>query len=459
MKLVASFAAIVALGSASPAAAPSIAEQSVAAVMTAPPATNAVWPGYSLPERDWAVQDETGVYLVTRSQPPASFVARGRWYFRREPLPDFGAGFELQYPLGDLRIVAVRAKPSVEQTVSLLYHEAFHEFQRGWEDPASVVDYGTIGSFLPTQAASIEVERRILRDAIRAKGADPTLARRATAVRLLRSAGVTTEFIQAERRAERTEGLAAYVEARSVQLAFRKSPSAAVEDIGEQLAVPMRTFGGSPDERLIRTRGYGTGAAIALLLDRLAGDWKRRVPAEPLDALLAEAAGTPDPQTATEAHRRYGYDALLRDSPSPWGSLEVMSEPAFDRLRPYRLVLDLPAGARIGWSTAGSSFGGMHRPAPGVLLMPMVKSLAVNHAGVSMQVEQRPVKLAGSEFKVMRTVITVLLDEAPGLDGRRVEPGMDTSRSDLRLVGPGVTLTIAGAARVVSLNDRITITR
>ena len=90
-------------------AAPSVAERSVATILNAPAATNAIWPGFSLPDRDWAVQDESGVYLVTKTKPPDSFTKRDRWYFRQEPLPNFTAGFELDYRLGDLRLVAVRA--------------------------------------------------------------------------------------------------------------------------------------------------------------------------------------------------------------------------------------------------------------------------------------------------------------------------------------------------------------
>ena len=125
-------------------AAPSIAERSVAAVLNAPAATNAIWPGFSLPDRDWAVQDETGVYLVTKKSPPDSFTARDRWYFRQEPLPNFTAAFVLDYRLGDLSMVAVRAKRTVEETVALLYHESFHAFQKTWAASSPHLDYGSI---------------------------------------------------------------------------------------------------------------------------------------------------------------------------------------------------------------------------------------------------------------------------------------------------------------------------
>ena len=318
-------------------AAPSIAEQSVAMILNAPAATNAIWPGFSLPDRDWAVQDESGVYLITKTKPPDSFTTRGRWYFRPESLPNFTASYEKNYNLGRLSVVAVRATRTVEETITLLYHESFHAFQKTWVSASADVDYGVIQGLLPAHAASIEVERRALRDAIRSNGPVEPLAQEALAVRARRAAQVSADFVLAERQAERDEGLAKYVEARSVALALRKSAQTVIDDVGRQLAVPMRTFGGSPDERLIRTRAYGTGAAMALLLDGLGINWKSRATSEPLDRLLAEAVGTPQPQAADTAYRRYGYDRLLTESPSSWGGLAVMSESAFDALAPYRL--------------------------------------------------------------------------------------------------------------------------
>ena len=456
-KLIGSFAAVLVLTTVLSGAASSIAEQSVAAIMNAPVATNAVWPGFSLPDRDWAVQDETGVYLVTKKTPPDSFTARGRWYFRQEPLPNFTAGFEMNYRLGDLRLVAARARPSVERTVALLYHESFHVFQKTWAGLANPVDYGSIQNLLPAHAAGIEVERRALRDAIRSSGRIEPFAQQALAVRARRASQVSGDFVQAERHAERNEGLAAYVDARSAASALGKSARSAIDDIGRQLGIPMRTFGGSPDERLIRSRAYGTGAAMGLLLDRLGIDWKDRTTSEPLDRLLAEAVGTPEPQAAEAAYRRYGYERLLKESPSPWGALDVMNESAFDRLAPYRLVLDLPPGTQTGYGVSGAA--GMHRPAPRILLLPMVTRFSAKNDGVSVVIDERPVKLIRPETDAGRTTVIVLLAEPPALDGKRVVPGLDGVRSDIRLEGRGVTVTIAGTARVVSVSDRITISR
>ena len=64
-----SFAAVLPVRS----AAPSVGERVIALILDAPAATNAVWPGFSLPDRDWLLYDATGAYLVTKSAPPASF--------------------------------------------------------------------------------------------------------------------------------------------------------------------------------------------------------------------------------------------------------------------------------------------------------------------------------------------------------------------------------------------------
>ena len=377
----------------------------------------------------------------------------------QESLPNFTAGYEKTYNLGGLSVVAVRATRTVEETITLLYHESFHAFQKTWARSSPDVDYGSIQGLRPAHAASVEVERRVLRGALRSNEPIAPFAHQALAVRARRTSQASADFVLAERQAEQDEGLAKYVEARSVALALGKSAQTVIDDVGQQLAVPMRTFGGSPDERLIRTRAYATGAAMALLLDRLGINWKSRAISEPLDRLLAEVVGAPDPHAADTAYRRYGYERLLTESPSPWGGLEVMSESAFDALGPYRLILDLPPGAKMGWSltTSAKDDSGMHRPAPRVLLLPMAKRFTVNDDGVSVLVEQRPVKLIGQENETSRPIVTVLLAQPPALDGTRVEPGLDGTRSDFRLEGRGITVRIVGAARVVSFSDRMTI--
>ena len=70
-------------------------------------------------------------------------------------LPNFTAGYEKTYNLGGLSVVAVRATRTVEETITLLYHESFHAFQKTWARSSPDVDYGSIqGLDRPTRQAS-----------------------------------------------------------------------------------------------------------------------------------------------------------------------------------------------------------------------------------------------------------------------------------------------------------------
>src|SRR5262245_28999649 len=107
----------------------SIAERAIDLILDAPAATNAVWPGFSLPDRNWLVYDSVGTYLVTKSVPPASFEPKGRWFFRAGAPAGLNGTLNPDYRLGDLTVTAIPAGSSPERTASLVYHEAFHAFQ------------------------------------------------------------------------------------------------------------------------------------------------------------------------------------------------------------------------------------------------------------------------------------------------------------------------------------------
>src|SRR5688572_12124182 len=213
-------------------ASPSVAEKAIALILNAPEAANAVWPGFSLPERNWLIYDAAGAYLVTTSPPPPSFEAKGRWFFRAGVLPGLDGTLNWAYRLGDLSVTAVPVARSPERTAAGLYHEAFHAFQDErfgvLKDTApSSGDFA--GELTAGLAASVEVERRALREAIRAKGVDTDLIRQAVAVRAHRTATGSRALLAAERQAEQREGLAQYVEEHSIARALKRSDRAPVD--------------------------------------------------------------------------------------------------------------------------------------------------------------------------------------------------------------------------------------
>lgn len=442
----------------------SIAERAVVLILDAPAAANAVWPGFSLPDRDWLVYDSTGTYLVTKSAPPASFEPRGRWFFRAGAPAGLNGTLNTNYRLGDLTVTAIPAGPSPERTASVLYHEAFHAFQgeRFRLLGPSMFAGSTVAHTLTAElAANIEVERRALRDAIRARGADGDRIREVLAVRARRSTAGGTALLDAERAAEQHEGLAQYVEERSIALARRQPPRAADDAIASRLEFPSRDIPGSPDERLIRARAYGTGAAIGILLDRLGVDWKLAAQTEALDPLLARhVVLQPEriPILAAETYRRYGYDSMLASRNPPWGDLRTFGETEFAALAPYRLVLEIEPSVTAGWSFSSEPGrpSGMHQPAPGVMLLPFADRFTASGTAISVTVTRRPVRL---DLRTQPQMITILLPEAPRLNGERVVAGLDSTLSGLRVEAAGVNVTMTGSVRVTSELPQMRIAR
>ncbi len=442
----------------------SLAERAIVLILDAPAATNAVWPGFSLPDRNWLVYDSTGTYLVTKSVPPASFEPKGRWFFRAGAPPGLNGLLNPAYRLGDLTVTAIPARSSPENTASVLYHEAFHAFQseRFRLSGPSLFAGSTVANTLTAElAAGIEVERRVLRDAIRAPGVDGDQIREAVAVRAYRSAAGSSALLNAERAAEQHEGLAQYVEERSIALARRRSPRAADDAIAARLELRSSAISGSPDERLVRARAYGTGAAIGLLLDRLGVDWKLEAQTEALDRLLARHM-TLEPERipilAAEAYRRYGYDSMLASTDPPWGDLRSFGENDFAALAPYRLVLEIEPNVTAGWSfsSAAGRPSGMHQPAPGVLLLPFAERFTANGTGLSVTVTRRPVRL---DVGRKPGTITILLPEAPLLNGDRVVTGLDSTLTGLRIEATGVIVTMTDSVRVTSELPQLRVAR
>jgi hypothetical protein len=430
-----------------------LAERAATAALEAPAGANAVWPGFSLRERNWLIYDDDGAALWTPGLPPAEFTRRGRIYYRAGKLPGLVGNLNLSYRLGDLRVAAIHVGPTLPQTLRTLYHEAFHAFQ----NERFIADDGSgrgIVAITPAQAASIEIERSLLSFALARKQPDNVrrqFVHEALAIRAQRSANAA-ELAAAERRAERNEGLAEYVGLLSAARASGRPDETVAEEIATAARRPLRLWMGSPDERLIRIRAYATGAAMGLLLDLRGVDWKRRADSEPLDVLLAEAFALPSSGLdvlAADALRAHFYDKLVADPDPSWGTLVTMSEAEFETLGSYRLVLDLPISARPAWSLSirgGGAPSGMHRPTPDVLLLPSARQFTVQDEKFSLTATNRPVRMEVDRAQA-RGRYTILLDELPTLDGAALRDGtVEVSRG--RIEARGVSFTFSGAATV-----------
>lgn len=435
---------------ASPDARTSVAQDAMTIVFDAPATINNVWPGFMLLNRSFVVYDSSGAYLHTPGDPPEGFRKEGRWFYRPGRIPGLNGGIAIDHAVGALRVTAVPVSTTADRTAQTLYHEAFHAFQREHFPPLPAIDAQSLG-LTPAQAAAIEVERRVLAEALALRTPHARLAE-ALALRRERAAAAGQALESAERGIERHEGIAEYVGYVSIALALKRSRITPRQQIARALLIPLKTMGGSPDERLVRTRSYATGAAFGILLDRLMPEWKNRALASALDELAAEAIrlnAADVPALASAARGRHGYDKLLALTDPPWGSLVVLTDAAFLALASYRVVVDLGSQAQQSFSLSGGSDPrlGMHRPVAGLLLLPSPARYQLTDEGLSVLVEKRPVRVARPPFTQTSTV-TILLPGPPDLNGRNLPAAGTHDVGALDLEARGLRIQSKSPTRV-----------
>ena len=270
-----------------------------------------LWPGFEPCGIPLAIFDGRRTWLVRHPSPPPEFPASTqradtRVFEGRHPSLRANTTAEIA---GIPTATVTLARPQEPRRLAaLLIHEAFHVFQarRHPKWGGNEVDL-FLYPFDNAEALALRrLESAALRRALAAGNRGETAAWGARALELRRERfGLLPAPAAAyERGTEVKEGLARYVELRA------ESPSEPVFPAGEFSA------------EAIRERAYASGAAIALLLDRLDPGWKRRLEErddQPLDGLLEPAAAGARPVLIRavereEARRRAAADtaALVR---------------------------------------------------------------------------------------------------------------------------------------------------
>lgn len=237
-------------------------------------ASQPLWPGFEPGKVPVEVYDGTRTYLVHHPKLPEGFqpVANrpGTFIFEgRHDSVRANTGTELN---GVPTATADLSKgiKSTAAAAALLVHESFHVYQKaahpGWTaNEAELFTY-------PVDDARGLAQRRMetvaLVRALQAKKDDDARcwARAALEARRTRFAALSEGAAAYERGIEKAEGLAQYVEDRAIRAPARLSEA------------------DFPAEE-IRQRGYATGQAWAILLDRF-GDWKPGLGDTSLDAAL-----------------------------------------------------------------------------------------------------------------------------------------------------------------------------
>lgn len=242
------------------------------------------WPGFTPAEVPLVLYDDANTYLLRHPAPPARFErmrgADGVWV-ADTLFAELRANTDAEFAGVRSAVAAIPSvAPDAVETAALLMHEAFHVYQStahpAWS--ANEVDLFTY----PVRPANLLQLRRLEGGALRRAVTAPDSVRQLCwaqaflKARKARFDRLPSAAVGYERATELREGLARYVQGWVT---------------GSTPALPADGF--RPED--VRERAYATGHALAVLLDRLAPDWKRTLTEAddplPLEALLEGAIG------------------------------------------------------------------------------------------------------------------------------------------------------------------------
>ena len=306
-----------------------------------------LWPGWGLEKYPILVFEPGRVaYLVNHPSPPADFVRLegklpllGTVFVKTGRDARFTANTSIDLGGAPTACISYSTAPSEADSVSLkfvalVFHETFHAMQ----NKAGKTGKGSVEALLmrypdlnSENLALAQLEQMILFDLVRFEdAADPVKVRQFLAVRQARLRAVGAEMLRADRGIEYQEGIPTYLEVRLLDEAKKAaagSPGLGKDDpyalgfsqapelkMGNYL---MRLLRFSSDPGATRDRGYATGMALGLLLDRLGVDWKSSILSSDkyLDEILADAVPLTDAAAEASlaaAKKDYRYDGVLR---------------------------------------------------------------------------------------------------------------------------------------------------
>ncbi len=312
-----------------------------------------MWPGYAIESIPIVLFGEDEAYVVQHPAPPSSFQRFDQDVVGLEVLkgprdPCMSANYAARWNGPVCAFIAIGSLTpggGGSANVALILHETAHAFQmRGPEGggPRWRSENSMLVAQYPASRAENNawgrIEGRLLRAALEAEGDD--LWRRTIdflRVRHHRQSMLQGPWVEYETGAELNEGLAEYFALRAVELGDSMyEPTAQAQELGlDDYGVESETFarfrerldclcvGGRGAER---QRFYWSGAAQALLLDRLCEDWKPLLE-EPgpslqqsLQRMLQESLRwVPDPEPASEMQRirtEIGFAEILAEEES-----------------------------------------------------------------------------------------------------------------------------------------------
>lgn len=390
-----------------------------------------LWPGWDPLQIPLVLHGGEVAFLIGHPSAPPGYEpageAHGRPVFAGRPLPEMAANTARVVASHWCALAMLPAGPEADPAAyaRLLLHEAFHvhhftQLSQALPSPG-MATMQTMGRYPENDAvnnALAVVENRLLSDALTGDD-EPVLD--FLAVRLLRHQRLSEELRAYEQLCEYSEGLAHYIEAHA---------GLPLADLAARLR--EASLGG---KWAAWQRFYYSGAAQALLLDRLLPGWQERLMqgGQTLQSLLLSAAGEPMPDGAAVLAAA-GYDELL---------LAEQEREAARRAEVDRLLHALYTGAGILVEVAVPPGGGLvfdprniQVLEPGVRLHTRMAGIRAP-GGIEVQIDRLCLEQQGPHRLLVR------LPEAPTV----------TSPAPFRLQAPGFLAAGPGGAATLAADD------
>lgn len=391
-----------------------------------------LWPGFDAREIPVAIYNGDRTFLFRHPAPPEGFQQlpghQGVWtYTGRHPSVTSNRSIELGGAL-TATVMPSASGASLRARAALVIHEAFHVFQRR-RHPAWSANEVELFAY-PVSDAPLLALRRQESEALRralASGEMPETVcwtRTAMALRAERFSRLPSGAVAYERKSELNEGLPTYTEYRA---------------LGEVRVdvLPAEEF--APEA--VRQRAYQTGAAIALLLDRVSADWRATLAhndSTSLDSLLATALPV---QSAAVRDCVFAPEETARFQSTAAGDVEVLrarrSEQRSEFLRRPGWRIVITAGATPLFSQGFDPLN-VHLVAPDVVLHSRFLKLANDHGSIEILGRGSLTQAAGAHplFNGVREVTVTGLGDDPTV--------VERSGSVL-ISGDGFTAELRGA--------------
>lgn len=391
-----------------------------------------LWPGFDASAVPVAIYDGTRTLLFRHPFPVEGFTDLPghpgvRVYTGRHPSVFANTNVQLGGAQTATAWVEPGAGLSVAAVAGLVAHESFHVFQAtrhvAWQ--GNEADLFTYPVDDAGRLAARRLESAALRRGLTAADAAGARCHAAEALRWRgRLGSLPAESGRYERAMELYEGLARWVQHRVS---------------GDADSVLMRPAEYAPDA--VRDRAYASGAALAVLLDRLSPGWKEEMEAGRagfLDELLARAAG--------EA------DAACRMSREEEGLAVMRAETDVDALASSRRQARAALLARPGWTLVvatpadaplwpkGFDPLNVRVVAPGEVLH--ARFLRLGNDSAAVEVMQREALTVAAGAHPLFTGVRCLV-----VSGLPAEPAVTEADGHVEAKAEGVTASAAGGVR------------